>query len=184
MYRGPAASLPAAASRSRPSCGRSQVNAGLRPPRALPRRPAFPFEAEDGRGYRRWVTSLPERTRGWRGRAACIDAAHRIHARVEDAIRDRHNPQPPVHPSTRPGRPARLIAAILAAWLRLAHPRRAPGTGTGNGHRERQAARQSPRPAPAGDQRPHCCQRSRGAASPPGLGPVVTPAPSDKCSSS
>ena len=33
------------------------------------------------------VTNLPVRTRGWRGQLAYIDAAHRVHARPEDAIR-------------------------------------------------------------------------------------------------
>ena len=32
------------------------------------------WDAEDGRGYRLWVISLPERTHGRRGRAACMDA--------------------------------------------------------------------------------------------------------------
>src|SRR6266516_3869617 len=45
------------------------------------------FEAEDGWRYCLWVTNLPERTSGWRGQPAYIDAAHRVHARVEDAIR-------------------------------------------------------------------------------------------------
>jgi hypothetical protein len=72
------------------------------------------WDAEDGRGYRLRVASLPERTHGWRGRAACMDAAHRIHARVERAW-----------PA------AGLIAATLAAWLRVlaldGHPERQPG---------------------------------------------------------
>ena len=45
------------------------------------------FEAGDGWRYSLWVTNLPGRTRGWRGQNAYIDAAHRVHARVEDAIR-------------------------------------------------------------------------------------------------
>ena len=45
------------------------------------------FEHEDGYRYQLWVTNLPETTKGWRGKNACIDAAHRVHARVEDAIR-------------------------------------------------------------------------------------------------
>src|SRR6185437_5558001 len=45
------------------------------------------FEAEDGWRYTLWATSLPARTYGWRGQLAYIDAAHRVHARVEDAIR-------------------------------------------------------------------------------------------------
>ena len=45
------------------------------------------FEAEDGWRYSLWVTNLPAATTGWRGQPAYIDAAHRVHARVEDAIR-------------------------------------------------------------------------------------------------
>jgi hypothetical protein len=45
------------------------------------------FEHEDGYRYQLWVTNLPAGTRGWRGQNAYIDAAHRVHARVEDAIR-------------------------------------------------------------------------------------------------
>jgi hypothetical protein len=45
------------------------------------------FEAEDGWRYTLWVTNRPASTRGWRGQPACIDAAHRVHARAEDAIR-------------------------------------------------------------------------------------------------
>jgi hypothetical protein len=42
---------------------------------------------KDGWRYSLWVTNLPERTPGWRGQPAYIDAAHRVHARVEDCIR-------------------------------------------------------------------------------------------------
>ncbi|MEP7025642.1 MAG: hypothetical protein ABJB47_17945, partial [Actinomycetota bacterium] len=45
------------------------------------------FEAADGWRYSLWVTNLPGHTRGWRGQLAYIDAAHRVHARVEDALR-------------------------------------------------------------------------------------------------
>ena len=45
------------------------------------------FEATDGWRYCLWVTNLPATTRGWRGQCAYIDAAHRVHARVEDVIR-------------------------------------------------------------------------------------------------
>src|SRR6266581_5009361 len=44
------------------------------------------FEAADGWRYSLWVTNLPAATRGWRGQCAYIDAAHRVHARVEDII--------------------------------------------------------------------------------------------------
>jgi hypothetical protein len=33
------------------------------------------------------VTNRPASTKGWLGQSAYIDAAHRIHARVEDSIR-------------------------------------------------------------------------------------------------
>jgi hypothetical protein len=36
------------------------------------------FEAADGWRYSLWATNLPERTRGWRGQAANIDAAGRL----------------------------------------------------------------------------------------------------------
>ena len=45
------------------------------------------FEAEDGWRYSLWVTNRPAATRGWLGQHAYIDAAHRVQARVEDAIR-------------------------------------------------------------------------------------------------
>jgi hypothetical protein len=45
------------------------------------------FEAEDGWRYCLWVTNLPAHLRGWRANPAYIDAAHRVHARVEDAVR-------------------------------------------------------------------------------------------------
>jgi hypothetical protein len=44
------------------------------------------FEADDGWRYSLWVTNLPPQTGGWRGQNAYIDAAHRVHARVEDVI--------------------------------------------------------------------------------------------------
>ncbi len=49
------------------------------------------FEAADGWRYSLWVTNLPAATRGWRGQCAYIDAAHRVHARVEDVIRTGKN---------------------------------------------------------------------------------------------
>ena len=45
------------------------------------------FETADGWHYSLWATNLPADTRGWRGRCAYADAAHRVHARVEDVIR-------------------------------------------------------------------------------------------------
>jgi hypothetical protein len=45
------------------------------------------FEEADGWRYSLWVSNLPAAMRGWRGQLAYVDAAHRVHARVEDAIR-------------------------------------------------------------------------------------------------
>jgi hypothetical protein len=45
------------------------------------------LEAEDGWRYSLWATNRPASTKGWLGQAAYIDAAHRVHARVQDAIR-------------------------------------------------------------------------------------------------
>ena len=45
------------------------------------------FEAEDGWRYRLCVTNRPDTAKGWLGQCAYIDAAHRVHARVEDVIR-------------------------------------------------------------------------------------------------
>jgi hypothetical protein len=82
------------------------------------------FEAEDGWRYSLWVTNLPERTPGWRGQLACIDAAHRVHARVEDAIRTGKDTGIGKFPSqsleiNNAWMTAALAAATLLAWLRL-----------------------------------------------------------------
>ena len=82
------------------------------------------FEAEDGWRYSLWVTNLPERTRGWRGQLAYTDAAHRVHARVEDAIRTGKDCGLGRFPSFDFGinsawLAASLTAAALLAWLRL-----------------------------------------------------------------
>ncbi len=82
------------------------------------------FEAEDGWRYSLWVTNLPERTRGWRGQLAYIDAAHRVHARVEDAIRTGKDCGLGRFPSFDFGinsawLAASLTAAALLSWLRL-----------------------------------------------------------------
>ena len=82
------------------------------------------FEIEDGYRYTLWVTNLPEATRGWRGNQACIDAAHRVHARVEDGIRTGKDTGIGRFPSeamamNKAWLAAALIAATLLAWLRL-----------------------------------------------------------------
>ena len=84
------------------------------------------FEIEDGYRYTLWVTNLPEATRGWRGNPAYIDAAHRVHARVEDGIRTGKD--------TGIGRfPSEAMAmnkAWLAAALIAATPAEVPSGGT------------------------------------------------------
>jgi hypothetical protein len=82
------------------------------------------FEAGDGWRYSLWVTNLPGRTNGWRGQPAYIDAAHRVHARVEDAIRTGKDTGIGKFPShelslNRAWFTAALTAAALLAWLRL-----------------------------------------------------------------
>jgi len=82
------------------------------------------FEAEDGWRYTLWVTNLPSTTRGWRGQLAYIDAAHRVHARVENTIRTGKDCGIGKYPSTslamnKAWQAAALTAATLLAWLRL-----------------------------------------------------------------
>jgi DDE family transposase len=82
------------------------------------------FEAEDGWRYTLWVTNRPAGTKGWLGQAAYIDAAHRVHARVEDAIRTGKDCGIGKFPSTslamnKAWQAAALTAATLLAWLRL-----------------------------------------------------------------
>jgi len=82
------------------------------------------FEAEDGWRYSLWVTNLPARLRGWRANPAYIDAAHRVHARVEDAVRTGKDTGLGKFPShlfalNQAWLAAALTAATLLAWLRL-----------------------------------------------------------------
>jgi hypothetical protein len=83
------------------------------------------FEAHDGWRYSLWVTNLPTSLRGWRAHPAYLDAAHRVHVRVEDARPHREGlPASAIFPrtisrSTHPWLAAALIAATLLAWLRF-----------------------------------------------------------------
>lgn len=82
------------------------------------------FEAADGWRYTLWATNLPYRTRGWRGQVPYIDAAHRVHARVEDRIRTGKDTGIGKLPSHAIGLntawfTASLIAAALISWLKL-----------------------------------------------------------------
>jgi hypothetical protein len=82
------------------------------------------FETGDGWRYSLWVTNLPVTVRGWRANPAYIDAAHRVHARVEDGIRTGKDCGIGRFPSQAMAMntawfAAALIAATLLAWLRL-----------------------------------------------------------------
>jgi len=82
------------------------------------------MEAADGWRYTLWVTSLPVKTKGWRGKTAYIDAGHRIHARVEDAIRTGKDTGLGHFPSrdfdiNQAWLTAAMAAQTLLAWLKL-----------------------------------------------------------------
>jgi hypothetical protein len=82
------------------------------------------FETADGWWYSLWVTNRPATTRGWLGQDAYLDAAHRVHARVEDAICTGKDCGIGKYPSTslamnKAWQAAALTAATLLAWLKL-----------------------------------------------------------------
>jgi Transposase DDE domain group 1 len=82
------------------------------------------FEAGDGWRYSLWVTNRPAATKGWLGQAAYIDAAHRVHARVEDAIRTGKDAGLGHFPSfdfqvNAAWLTAAMTGQILLAWLKL-----------------------------------------------------------------
>jgi Transposase DDE domain group 1 len=82
------------------------------------------FETADGWRYSLWVTNRPVHTKGWVGQLAYLDVAHRVHARVEDAIRTGKDCGIGKYPSTslamnKAWQAAALTAATLLAWLRL-----------------------------------------------------------------
>jgi len=81
------------------------------------------FEAADGWRYSLWVTNRAADTKGWLGQCAYMDAAHRVHARVEEAShREGHRPGTfPAHDYglNKAWLDAAMIAAILLSWLKL-----------------------------------------------------------------
>jgi Transposase DDE domain group 1 len=82
------------------------------------------FEAEDGWRYSLWATNRPAATRGWLGQAAYVDAAHRVQARVEDAIRTGKDTGLGHFPSfdyqvNAAWLTTAMTAQILLAWLKL-----------------------------------------------------------------
>jgi nucleotide-binding universal stress UspA family protein len=82
------------------------------------------FETQDGWRYTLWVTNRPETTKGWLGQPQYIDAAHRVHARVEDCIRtgkDTGLGRFPSHDAAINSAwlTAAMTAAVLLAWLKV-----------------------------------------------------------------
>jgi hypothetical protein len=82
------------------------------------------FETGDGWRYSLWVTNQRPALRGWQANPAYIDAAHRVHARVEDGIRTGKDCGIGRFPShdfklNTAWLAAALIAATLLTWLRL-----------------------------------------------------------------
>jgi Transposase DDE domain group 1 len=82
------------------------------------------FEAGDGWRYSLWVTNRPADTKGWLGQNAYLDAAHRVHARVEDAIRAGKDAGLGHFPShdfavNAAWLSAAMTGQILLAWLKL-----------------------------------------------------------------
>jgi hypothetical protein len=82
------------------------------------------FEAEDGWRYTLWATNRPAGTKGWLGQAAYLDAAHRVHARVEDVIRAGKDAGLGHFPShdfaiNAAWLTAAMTGQILLTWLRL-----------------------------------------------------------------
>jgi hypothetical protein len=82
------------------------------------------FEAADGWRYSLWATNRPAETKGWLGQNAYIDAAHRVHARVEDAIRTGKDAGLGHFPSfdfqlNAAWLTAAMTGQVLLAWLKL-----------------------------------------------------------------
>ena len=74
--------------------------------------------------YSLWATNLPADARGWQGRCAYADAAHHVHARVEDVIRtgkDTGLSHLPSHDYNinQAWLDAAMTACVLLAWLKL-----------------------------------------------------------------
>ena len=82
------------------------------------------FEAQDGWRYSLWATNRAAATRGWLGQNAYIDAAHRVQARVEEAVRTGKQAGLGHFPSfdfqvNAAWLTASMTASILLAWLKL-----------------------------------------------------------------
>jgi hypothetical protein len=81
------------------------------------------LEAADGWRYSLHATNLPATTKGRRGQVAYIDAAHRVHARIEDVIRTGKDTGLGHFPShdyrlNKARLDAAMIACVLLSWLK------------------------------------------------------------------
>ena len=81
------------------------------------------FECGDGWRYSPRVTNRPASTKGWLGQNAYLDNVHRVHARVEDAIRTGKDCGIGKYPSTSLAMNKAWQAAALTAAALL------PGSG-------------------------------------------------------
>jgi hypothetical protein len=82
------------------------------------------LEMADGWRYSLHVTNPPATTKGWRGQCAYVDAAHRVHARVEDVIRTGKDTGLGHFPSrdyeiNQAWLDVSMIGCILLSWLKL-----------------------------------------------------------------
>jgi hypothetical protein len=89
------------------------------------------FETADGWRYSLRVTNRPAATRGWLGQNAYLDAAHRVHARIEDVIRTGKDTSLGHFPShdfavNAAWLTAAMTRQILLAWLTSTRSRKPP----------------------------------------------------------
>ena len=116
------------------------------------------FETQDGWRYSLWVSNVPAGLRGWRAQLGYIDAAHRVHARVEDCIRTGKDCGIGRFPSHDFAINSAWLAAVLdrrdLAVLAAAHrpgrrpgPRRAQDPALPDPARRREAGPRRPPPA-------------------------------------
>ena len=112
------------------------------------------FEAEDGWRYTLWATNRPAATKGWLGQNAYIDAAHRVQARVEDAIRTGKDAGLGHFPSFDFGVNAAWLTAAMTGQILLGLAQAAgPGRRPGQSRAQDAALPGAARRGPAGPRR-------------------------------
>ncbi len=131
------------------------------------------FETRDGWRYSLWATNQPTSWTGWRADPAYIDAAHRVHARIEDRIRTGKDTGIGHFPSTSFAMNAAWlacasIAATLLAWLRHL----APDGELANAEPKTLCATASCTPPPDS---PEAAAADGCESPPPGPGPTPSP---------